>query len=933
MKRITNVREVKSSNEYPESFSGQEAISLLQEILTSKNIPEGYCVLIANALMNCSPPLFQPIRQNYKSLITNEVYNSSDQFYTFDEDLADNELPVGIFTSLSKCYTYNCLPGQGGCYAPRCPNKPDVFEEDIMSQAVLARRPSDPTLSPVDDTKTFPHTAWAERVPRELLENTPKRERDRQEAINEMIYSEEVYRSDLDTLRDVIVEPLRRSNVIEQSRRSQFIKSVFQNFETLRELSDTLFKKLLDLQRKYQGKCIPGIGDILVDEFKYYSDPYTTYTPNVPLAEYLVAVEKQRNPDFARFIADCEKHERFRRLAFRHFLLNPVTRMQRYPLLLQAIIKKTDEDHIDRRYLLNCKEMIQAIASRSDMQTAAVKQQVEILSINDVLTNKPGELHDVQLTDPQRRLYYRGDLKRRAQAIEVTEKSDIHAFVFDHMFVMTKVRKGSHGDTEYRIWKRPIPMQMLFVQSLGGGDYYGNTASTTATSTSSTSATLTSSSSATATATLTSSSATTPTPAMVSLTLQHLGHRDGLYHFFVASHEEKQQWIRAIEEAKTALRKRQGDNDVFEVRTLDDASFRYFGSVAGQGRISCSVPFVSMTGERKIVIGTDAGVFIKTEGQSSVRPVLSCDNVTQVAVMERHHILLVLTDKVLKAYSIDALDSPKSTRNSDRAYEVAQNVNFFQVGFCNYKDLVVYKKKKSTSSVFVALEPVCNMRDAKSEKLFTQRTGLFSSRGSGPSWFKLYKEFYVGAEASNIHFLKSKVSVVVESRGFEIIDPENLVVGGRNIPDSADPQFNFIQRHAEPLKPLAMYRIQDKFLLCYNRFAFYVNNRNGSLVQRGAGKSSILCEWNGSPDHIVYQHPYILAVDQQFIEIRHVDTGELVQIIKGDNLRLTHYNGGETPIIHGCMTHSQRPDMQHLFQLCLSNQHNQRANSGRRSMR
>lgn len=94
----------------------------------------------------------------------------------------------------------------------------------------------------------------------------------------------------------------------------------------------------------------------------------------------------------------------------------------------------------------------------------------------------------------------------------------------------------------------------------------------------------------------------------------------------------------------------------------------------------------------------------------------------------------------------------------------------------------------------------------------------------------------MGAEASNIHFLKSKVSVVVDSRGFEIIDPENLGVGGRNIPDSADPQFNFVQRHTEPLKPLAMYRIQDKFLLCYNRFAFYVNNRNGSLVNRGAGR-------------------------------------------------------------------------------------------------
>jgi hypothetical protein len=92
----------------------------------------------------------------------------------------------------------------------------------------------------------------------------------------------------------------------------------------------------------------------------------------------------------------------------------------------------------------------------------------------------------------------------------------------------------------------------------------------------------------------------------------------------------------------------------------------------------------------------------------------------------------------------------------------------------------------------------------------------------------------VGADATNLHFLKTKVNVVCE-RGFEIIDPENLSVA-RDIPDQEDPQFNFVQRQTEPLKPLAMYRIQDKFLLCYNKFAFYVNNRNGSLVMRGSGR-------------------------------------------------------------------------------------------------
>jgi hypothetical protein len=78
--------------------------------------------------------------------------------------------------------------------------------------------------------------------------------------------------------------------------------------------------------------------------------------------------------------------------------------------------------------------------------------------------------------------------------------------------------------------------------------------------------------------------------------------------------------------------------------------------------------------------------------------------------------------------------------------------------------------------------------------------------------------------------LKSKLNVVCE-RGFELIDPENLTVN-REIPDSGNPEFNFVVRHTELLKPLAMYRINDKFLLCYDKFAFYVNNRNGSLVPR-----------------------------------------------------------------------------------------------------
>lgn len=133
----------------------------------------------------------------------------------------------------------------------------------------------------------------------------------------------------------------------------------------------------------------------------------------------------------------------------------------------------------------------------------------------------------------------------------------------------------------------------------------------------------------------------------------------------------------------------------------------------------------------------------------------------------------------------------------------------------------------------------------------------------------ILQEFLVGAKASHVHFLKSKFAVVCE-RGFEIIDPNNLSCS-HSIPNVDDPNFNFLQTRADGLRPLAMYRVHNKFLLCYNKFTFFVNNNTQALMPRDA-KSAYLCEWETNPDHIVYRHPYIIAIEQRFIEIRHVET-------------------------------------------------------------
>ncbi|KAI9275327.1 CNH domain-containing protein [Sporodiniella umbellata] len=858
VKGLENVREIYCAGEYNESFYGSEAVDIIRGLL-DKQVPREYCFKMANSLMTSEPALFSPTHYSQRSIINHIMYDSEDTYF-LEEDALDGEVPTGVFTPLTSCYSYQCTPEAGGCYSPKCPNNKDNQDlgMDCDDEISVSRTAMTEAAASPEGGWLVSHDAWASRV---------------------------------------IVQGLERSESIEAHRLKDFIKMVFNNFEVLLENSGAMFRDFLSRARQYEGQCVPTIGDIILHHMVFFEEPFVEYSPHAGLAKYIAETEMKNNPEFEKFVKEVAKHERTNRLPIWHYLLSPVTRMQRYPLLIEALLKKTPEDHADHTYLTRCYDMIRSIASKADRSAIHTKLQLAILHIRDAITFRQGELYDLQLGDKNRRLYHQGILKRRSGSVEA-DKTDIYAFVFDHMVLLTKQRKTATGD-EYRVWRKPIPLHMLVVQNtlktLPGSSSFQTFDSAPRHSVSN----------------------------GATLVLHHLGSRGGsVYPFYCSSTEEKQTWVKAMDDAKTSLKKRHGDMDVFELRPLDDLNFRLAtsgGPPSGTTtRIHCSVPFVTAQNEHKIAIGTDNGVFFKTEGKdNSVRRAIQCESVLQLGIMEKHHILIVLTEKALRAYPVDLLDSKSNTKAIDRIeMEIGQHVNFFQLGFCNGRDMLVYKKKKKTSSVFTALEPFCDLRDSKNEKLLTPRTSLFSNKPEYLRWFKKYKDFYIGAEACNIHFLRAKLNIVCE-RGFEVIDPENLTVG-RDIPDSEDPQFNFVTRHPEPLKPLAMYRINHKFLLCYDKFAFYVNNRNGSLVQREPGKPPVLCEWEGTPSHIVYEHPYIIAIDPYFIEVRHVETGELVQIISGENIRLAYYNGGEKPVIHVCMTHSQKPDTQALFHLSLN---------------
>jgi hypothetical protein len=102
------------------------------------------------------------------------------------------------------------------------------------------------------------------------------------------------------------------------------------------------------------------------------------------------------------------------------------------------------------------------------------------------------------------------------------------------------------------------------------------------------------------------------------------------------------------------------------------------------------------------------------------------------------------------------------------------------------------------------------------------------------------QEFYIPTESTSIHFLKSKLCVGC-SKGFEIVDLDNLET--QSLLDPADTSLDFVTRKegAGAAKPIAIYRFNGLFLLCYDEFAFFVN-KNGWRA-----KHDWMVSWEGLP--------------------------------------------------------------------------------------
>ena len=113
----------------------------------------------------------------------------------------DAPLPTGVFTLLTDCYSPTCSRDRL-CYSIACPRRLEQQSRlNMKPQPGLKKQISKESLGELVTTE--PGTLWIHSVPQEIVNSVSEKEKKRQEAINEVIYTERDFVRDMEYLRDV----------------------------------------------------------------------------------------------------------------------------------------------------------------------------------------------------------------------------------------------------------------------------------------------------------------------------------------------------------------------------------------------------------------------------------------------------------------------------------------------------------------------------------------------------------------------------------------------------------------------------------------------------------------------------------------------------------------------------------------------------------
>ncbi|KAL0103076.1 hypothetical protein PUN28_018401 [Cardiocondyla obscurior] len=171
-------------------------------------------------------------------------------------------------------------------------------------------------------------------------------ERKRQEHIKELIVTEQAYIEDMRLVHEVFEKPLLESLVLSVVE----IERIFINWRDIIACNDNFLRTLrIRRDNSYNG-IVRMIGDILCENIPRMSAYIRFCSCQISAATYLQRLT-ETSPEFVQVAQTCQQDPRTKGMPLSSFLIKPMQRITKYPLIINKILEYTPFDHPDRQYL------------------------------------------------------------------------------------------------------------------------------------------------------------------------------------------------------------------------------------------------------------------------------------------------------------------------------------------------------------------------------------------------------------------------------------------------------------------------------------------------------------------------------------------------------------------------------------------------------
>ncbi|KAB0793537.1 hypothetical protein PPYR_13157 [Photinus pyralis] len=290
-----------------------------------------------------------------------------------------------------------------------------------------------------------------------LQQSVEPEDKMRLECINELIQTEKSYIDDMTVVYEVFEIPLRQSKVVSNEE----IRGIFVNWQEILQCNRNFLSDLTN--RRSSGSTI--IGDVICEHLPLMT-AYITFCSQQLESAALLQKLTETSPAFRNVVKQCQSNRFTRGMPLSSFLIKPMQRITRYPLLISKILEHTPTTSTDHQFLVEALNLADDFLKRLN-ENVRLKENEERLEwlqsnviLNDLVINFNG---DTNKLGPRKILHY-GILTK------VKSGKELVGFLFNDFLLLVQPSKASgatqfnfqrNSNVLYKIYKQPILVKDL----------------------------------------------------------------------------------------------------------------------------------------------------------------------------------------------------------------------------------------------------------------------------------------------------------------------------------------------------------------------------------------------------------------------------------------------------------------------------------------